>query len=220
MKKYLPLVTAFLLSLQGCLMNEDVSPSSSSPYTDEELYFSKPEDLYLAIQDIDSYKNDCDSNNNAPACVATGIYFVDAQKDYQSAQAYFLKACNLRDDLGCQNLGYMYGKGIGVEVDYNLAKIMYEMACELSEGYYCFSLALLYENGHGVRQDFNKSYELFLKGCSVDDFAGCFGLGGAYEFGRGVRQDFKKAKEAYGRSCDLKHQLGCDAYRRLNEQGH
>ena len=45
-------------------------------------------------------------------------------------------------------------------------------------------------------------------------------LGFLYANGLGVKQDYATAKEWYKLACDNGNKDGCDAYKRLNEQGH
>ncbi|WP_258403856.1 hypothetical protein [Moraxella ovis] len=45
-------------------------------------------------------------------------------------------------------------------------------------------------------------------------------MGALHHNGEGVRQNKSTAKEWFGKACELGNQDGCDAYRKLNQQGY
>ena len=62
--------------------------------------------------------------------------------------------------------------------------------------------------------------QYFQKACDLKEGKGCFIIGHHYQNGELVRQNKNTAKEYYGKACDYGYQDGCDAYRKLNEQGY
>ena len=84
----------------------------------------------------------------------------------------------------------------------------------------CRNLGLSYSEGTGVKQDFSQANQYFQKACDLKEGKGCFIIGHHYQNGKLVRQNKNTAKEYYGKACDYGYQDGCDAYRKLNEQGY
>ena len=64
--------------------------------------------------------------------------------------------------------------------------------------------------------DFKKTLQAAEQGFA----AAQYNLGVMYDNGQGVRQNYKIAKEWFSKACDNGIQLGCDAYRKLNQQGY
>ncbi|KNE11573.1 tetratricopeptide repeat protein [Helicobacter pylori] len=95
-----------------------------------------------------------------------GMLSYDKQ-DFSKARKYFEKACELKDGMGCKNLGALYYNGEGVEKDLIKAAYFYSKACELKEGDGCGALGGLYYNGDGVKQDSKKATALFEKACKL-----------------------------------------------------
>ena len=83
-----------------------------------------------------------------------------------------------------------------------------------------FNLGVMYENGQGVRQDYVQAVQWYRKAAEQGDAQAQYNLGVMYDNGQGVRQNYKIAKEWFGKACDNGLQLGCDAYRKLNQQGY
>ncbi|RLA08764.1 MAG: hypothetical protein DRQ51_01045 [Gammaproteobacteria bacterium] len=77
----------------------------------------------------------------------------------------------------------------------------------------------MYDNGKGVRQDKVKAIMLYKQACDGRDAMGCFNLGLMYSKGQILKQNLVKSKFYVGKACDLGHQRGCEAYKKLNEQG-
>lgn len=201
-------------------MNDDIAEGTKYYYHGQDLKFSNKDQLQDIANNIDTYENNCLSNDNGASCALAGVFYTDGKSDHKAAIGFFTMSCILEYDTGCNLLGRMFEKGWGVAVDYQKAREAYELACQYSKGSNCDSLAYLYDAGLGVRQDHKKSHEINLKSCDLYNPASCSYIGVDYEFGSGVEKDLKKAKEYYGKSCDLGFQNGCDNYRRLNEQGH
>ena len=118
------------------------------------------------------------------------------------------------------SLGVMYEHGEGVRQDYARAAEWFLKAAEQGTATAQFNLGLMYETGRGVRQDYVQTLQLWHKAARQGVAEAQSGLGWMYYTGRGVRQNSVIAKEWYKKACDNGFQDGCDAYRKLNNEGH
>ncbi|WP_415752162.1 tetratricopeptide repeat protein [Helicobacter pylori] len=64
----------------------------------------------------------------AKALVNRGKESYDKQ-DFTQAKKYFKKACDLKEGMGCYNLGVLYQNGEGVEKNLKKAAQYYKKAC-------------------------------------------------------------------------------------------
>lgn len=112
---------------------------------------------------------------NPEELVDLGMLSYDKQ-DFSKAKEYFEKACDLKEGLGCFNLGALYYSGKGVEKDLIKAAYFYSKACELKEGMGCGALGALYYNGDGVKRDSKKADQYFSKACKLGDQEACEAL--------------------------------------------
>jgi len=83
-----------------------------------------------------------------------------------------------------------------------------------------YNLGVMYDNGKGVRQDYTEAMKWYKLAAAQGDALAQYNLGGMYDRGIGVKQDKRQAKEWFGNACDNGFQAGCDAYRKLNEEGY
>ncbi|WQZ86441.1 sel1 repeat family protein [Helicobacter pylori] len=104
-----------------------------------------------------------------------GMLSYDKQ-DFSKARKYFEKACELKEGLGCFNLGALYYNGKGVEKDLTKAAYFYSKACDLKEGMGCGNLGVLYYNGDGVKRDSKKADQYFSKACKLGNQEACEAL--------------------------------------------
>ena len=118
------------------------------------------------------------------------------------------------------NLGGMYYNGKGVRKDYAQAVQWYRKAAEQGFSKAQYNLGVMYEKGQGVRKDYVEAIRWYRKAAEQGIAEAQFNLGLMYAKGEGVRRDHKIAKEWFGKACDNGLQLGCDAYRKLNQQGY
>ncbi len=117
-------------------------------------------------------------------------------------------------------LGMHYKQGIEVRQDDDKAFEWFEKSAEQGNDYGQALLGLSYLEGLGVRQDYIKAREWFEKSAEQNNTSAQVFIGTIYELGEGVRQNKTTAKEWYGRACDNGGQNGCQAYKRLNEEGY
>ena len=108
----------------------------------------------------------------------------------------------------------------GVRQDDAQAEQWYRKAAEQGNAGAQLNLGVMYGKGHRVRQDYVQAVQWFRKAAEQGDAKAQLNLGVMYDNGQGVRQNYKIAKEWFGKACDNGLQLGCDAYRKLNQQGY
>lgn len=87
-------------------------------------------------------------------------YYGGTKKDKEQAKKYLLKAAELRNDMGCRNLGLQYytGKDL-VDKDEQQAFVYMKMAADTGLVVACESLAYFYENGIGCKRNPQKAKE-------------------------------------------------------------
>lgn len=100
------------------------------------------------------------------------------KKDYNKANEYFKKSCDLNYGSGCINLGDNYLNGDGLEKDINKASEYYQKACDL--GYGCYFI-VTYINGVGYKMEI----EEYEEKCNSGNSATCVDLGWIYINGNG-----------------------------------
>lgn len=101
------------------------------------------------------------------------------EKDFTQAKKYFEKACDLKENSGCFNLGVLYYQGQGVEKNLKKAASFYTKACDLNYSNGCHLLGNLYYSGQGVSQNTNKALQYYSKACDLKYAEGCASLGGS-----------------------------------------
>jgi len=69
------------------------------------------------------------AGSNAKSLFKQGMNAYNS-KDYQTARKYYKKACDGGDAKGCNNLGFLYDKGHGVQQNYSIAAKYYKKACD------------------------------------------------------------------------------------------
>lgn len=117
-------------------------------------------------------------------------------------------------------LGYLYSDGEGVRQDYTQGFYWHRKSADQGNQFGQFSVGYHYLNGQGVRQDYAKALEWFHKAADQGNADAQAIIGDMYSLGQGVRQNKSTGKEWFGESCDNGSQIGCDAYKRLNQQGY
>lgn len=111
----------------------------------------------------------------------------------------------MTDPGALNDLGIMFGDGIGTEVDMERAIKYYGLAATLGDDLAKSNLADIYRKGtNGVEKDLKRAFELYLN-CHLP--YAYYRVGEAYELGRGVAKDLKKAKQYYRIAYDNKHPL-------------
>lgn len=119
------------------------------------------------------------------------------------------------------SLGSAYGLGRdGLSKDDIKSFYWFNKAAEQGHASSQYLTGFNYRDGSGVRKNHQMAL-YWLKRSSDQHYAPAqFSLGMMYSYGEGVRQNKSTAKEWFGKACDNGVQGGCEAYRRLNEQGY
>lgn len=172
------------------------------------------------MQNIESHKQNCNSDNILSCVFVGGSYINGNSKDYKQASEYFTQACDgdidktmewwRKDDnkaislvltkdlviqyklISCATLAAMYYKGFGVEVDYDKSLNLFDKVC-------------------------NNNYQCDTKECNKAIAKGCFGLGFLHLEGKGVKANWGTAKRSLEKSCNLGDEAGCDEYNKIVE---
>tara|TARA_X000000950_G_C13705386_1_gene573892 strand:+ start:60 stop:899 length:840 start_codon:yes stop_codon:yes gene_type:complete len=76
------------------------------------------------------------------------------ERNYHQAINYYKVSAELGNLKAMNNLGRMYGKGLGVEVDHQESINWYTRAIKHLHGPACFNLGAKYVNGTGVEKDY------------------------------------------------------------------
>ncbi len=105
-------------------------------------------------------------------------------------------------------LGFMYERGLGVDVDYQQARNWYGKALAQGSGEALARIGFMYERGLGVAQDYNKAAEYYLQALPAGSGFGIAQLGYLYFIGQGVDRDYDKAVAYYRMAADKNNGLG------------
>ena len=132
------------------------------------------------------YQIDCD-NGSMRRCVDLGNISRREDRDEEAA-SLFRTACNNRNMDGCNNLGFMYSSGRGVNRDFEEAARFHRLACNGGNVAGCYNLGVMSLNGRGVSRDYREAVRRFRSAC-IDE---------------------------YENSCELKDRL-CERYSNIQE---
>lgn len=162
------------------------------------------------VQDADKAKQlfteQC--NGSAPAsCAWLGIQLWD-EKKHKKAVPLFQRACDKKDAVACNMLGFAHYTGQGTVWDVNAAAKAYERGCTLQLPVACNNVGELYEHGISFKKDLVKALEFYRKACTPADNSGCVAIARFHHKGLGgLTVDLEKAQREYERGCNDK-----DAY--------
>jgi TPR repeat protein len=121
------------------------------------------------------HQMDPDTQKNAFAVIRSGAVHGDAES--------------------MNNLGTLYGEGLGVPKDYAAARLWYEIAAHKGSALAMYNLGEYFEHNRGVPQDYTKARDWYEKAAAKGDWGAMLNLGRLYANGRGVPQDWTKARE-------------------------
>lgn len=162
---------------------------------------------------IEQFQILCDKHNLARACSNYAFQFEDPklpnQLDLEKAYQYYVKACDLKDGVGCNNLANMLIKGQGVKADEVRAVVYLQKSCQLDFAQACFRVAIITSRGILLKNDDSKVVELMTKGCRLNDFMSCHDLGYYYLDGKGVARDLPQALDLFSLACNQGLARGC-----------
>lgn len=126
------------------------------------------------------------------------------------AARLFLRACDLGQAGGCNNLGLAFQSGQGVPRDYERAMDYFGRACSggFAEG--CNNQGALYEHGQGVPVNLGDAQRLYTQACRRGSGLGCSNLGVLYAQGRGVPANAAEAQRLFREACSVGNSVGCN----------
>lgn len=122
--------------------------------------------------------------------------------DHAASFRLFQRACDLKDDLACWNVGSMLQQGQGAAKDVARAMAIYDRVCGAGVHGACINLGAIYVQGTDVKADYAKALQYFTKACDARAWRGCAQLGVMHSFGLGVPKDPKEGARFYRRACD------------------
>lgn len=96
----------------------------------------------------------------------------------------------------------------------------YKLAAEQGFALAQINIGGLCETGRGVRQNYSEAMKWYKLAATQGNALAQVSIGYMYQEGKSVKQNKRIAKEWFGKACDNGEQFGCDAYRKLNEQGY
>lgn len=76
-----------------------------------------------------------------------------------------IKACDMGSHWACNNLGYLYVRGEGVDKDAGRGFALFQKACTKEHANGCDSLGEAYEKGYGTPVDLAKAKESYARAC-------------------------------------------------------
>ena len=137
--------------------------------------------------------------------------------DYETAYEIWRPLAEQGDAEALNNLGYMYGDGIGVEQDDVEAVRLYKLAAEQDHASAMNNLGWMYEHGRGVEQDDVEAVRLYKLAAEQDNASAMSNLGWMYQHGRGVEQDLDTAKMWYELAVENENEWAEDALSNLSQ---
>ncbi len=143
-------------------------------------------------------------DGNAIGCEALGELHYHGNgvpKSDRTALKWFLAACDAGNQIGCTNVGFLYG-GASMEIPKDEVKgVSYAArACDGGVSTACGNLGLKYEFGVIVPKSPARAVALFERACRLDP-ADCLRLAIAHQAGFGVPANLKTAHAHYTASC-------------------
>jgi serine/threonine protein kinase len=96
-------------------------------------------------------------------------------KDYTHARTFFTQACEGNELRGCNYLGFIYAKGLGIPADEEAAGKIYQKACDQGSLTSCASLGTMYQDAENK----DEARKYFKKACDGGLIEACDLLRGA-----------------------------------------
>lgn len=135
-------------------------------------------------------------------------------ENYKKALTYFLDSFNMGNLDSCVNLGYMYDKGLGVEINFEKAKEYYEIASKSNHKVACYNLGLMYKKGRGVDRNLEMALKYFQISSKQGDYDSAYEIGKIYE----SQKKFQLAKDAYVISYRMGNRKALMRYERIKNR--
>jgi len=171
--------------------------------------------------DIVTLTTSCE-HGNMRACVDLGVeyYNNDKFKNDSLFVKYSKIACDGNHADGCHNVGYAYGKGIGVSKDILTSIEYYSKSCNQGSGLSCFYVAMYHRNKTGKQIHVKKSFDFLTKSCDLNSSKGCGTLGDMYLNGFYVNRNYQKALVYYEQACEMNLGAACNNIAFMYENGY
>lgn len=148
-------------------------------------------------------------NGNATACATAGRARIDSE-EYALAKPLLEKGCKHGSSEACDDLGWIYDDGLGIDVDKVKAEQFYGKSCSGGFARGCTNQGVMHLTGEGgVPKSPKKAAELFTKACDGKNWTGCKNLGLRYLEGDGVAKSEAKAKQLFESGCNAEHGPSC-----------
>jgi TPR repeat protein len=114
-------------------------------------------------------------------------------QDYKEAEKWYRLAAEQGFVYAQNNLGQLYGQGLGVPQNYTVAVEWYRRAVKQGYANAQYNLGFMYANGHGVKQDYTEAAEWYRYAAKQDHAKAQYSLAMAHKNGHGVMQNNVKA---------------------------
>lgn len=146
----------------------------------------------------------CDAGHGYTcAALATLYYSGPLPLDKQRAFELYMKGCDNKVYLSCNNAAVMLLKGDGVPLNRDRALAMYESECDRKQTGACNVLAAFYSGKAGFAKDTARAVAAMERGCKYEDMQACFSLSDLYSNGTDVPRDEKLASRYYNSGCRI-----------------
>lgn len=119
-------------------------------------------------------------------------------QDYARAAAVYTQLCDNNSSASCNNLGFLFEHGRGVQADPVKATEMYDRSCKLGHSLACSNYGLRLEYGRGIKQDPVAARALWSKQCEGGRAQDCYRW--ASSLARN-EQDYEQATKLSERAC-------------------
>ena len=161
------LIVAMCTSVLGCKKEEAPVPAPvpekkakvKAPVAAEPEAEPEAEAPKKATTTPDEHK--CKAGNSA-SCALAGRARIDAE-EYALARPLLEKGCKHGSAEACDDLGWIYDDGLGIDVDKLKAEEFYGKACTGNFARGCTNQGVMYLSGEGVEKDSKKAVTLFTK---------------------------------------------------------
>lgn len=115
-----------------------------------------------------------------------------------------IKACEMRNPVGCLQAGEYFTTGVGVIINLRLARQYYVKACDQRHARGCLEAGRNYSAGFGKKglaKSHNLAATFYMKACDGDNAEGCYEAGILYGLGKGVDKDQSRAVKLHHKAC-------------------
>lgn len=122
-----------------------------------------------------SYLRQGCSRGLADACNRMAIFLTatDSREAHAEAAALHTIACSGGDAFSCNELGYLYALGKGVDQDGSNAMQLFRKACDLKFADACDSVGEAFEKGWGTPVDLKQAEEMYQQACDMGTKEAC-----------------------------------------------